>query len=219
MTRNNITSELLADLKTKAQAATPGPWCTCLNAEKVMSRPHPDWGCVYADVQSCKTGEVLEACQLLRVNGNLVSEEEETYAREKFFTEGIRTNPGLMGANAEYIAAANPTVVLALIAEIENIRSRMSDVEYSRKVTGQSLYELLSEAHARAERLEKEAQWLAKHCEGEEQCPYLALQWGETHAPKWCNALDTIEDGFECFEDPVDCWRKVAREAAAEQKA
>lgn len=63
----------------------------------------------------------------------------------------------------------------------------------------------LQEAHAR---LEKEADWLAMKLADEDTCPYL-----NNYAPEWCTCLDTPEDGFECHEDPKECWLKAAREA------
>lgn len=66
--------------------------------------------------------------------------------------------------------------------------------------------------------LEKEADWLAKNCEGEDQCPYLAFYrdlQGNVR-PKWCNCLDN-GDEFDCDESVSDCWRKAAREAVEKE--
>ncbi len=117
-----ISQSSLNKLKELAEKATPGPWCTCLTAEKIMGRKHPDWGCVYANVPGSKTGNILEGCQLLSVNSNLMTEEEKATARKMFFNDSIQTNPGIMGNSAEYIAAANPSVILALIEILENIK-------------------------------------------------------------------------------------------------
>ena len=54
--------------------------------------------------------------------------------------------------DAAYIAAAHPSVMLALLSRIEDLE----------KIVAGSLYGLYAEAHARAERLEKEADWLAR---------------------------------------------------------
>lgn len=70
------------------------------------------------------------------------------------------------------------------------------------------------------ETLEKEVDWLAEHCEGKDQCPYMAFQWGDppdNKRPDWCVCTDTQEDGFDCDEDPVECWRKAARKAVEAQ--
>ena len=66
--------------------------------------------------------------------------------------------------------------------------------------------------------LEKEAAWLAQYCEGQDQCPYLALNW-EYNPPDWCQCTDTIEEGFDCYMNPIECWREAARNAIAQGNA
>lgn len=159
MGKIEITPELIAELKKKAQAATPGPWSS-------MNDPADDFDFDTAFITTKKRHK-----------------ESRVAIAEVGFVDADNEFGDEQRANARYIAAVFPDVVLALLEHME--------------------------------RLEKEAQWLAEFCEGEEQCPYLAFQWGETNSmPKWCTALDTIEDGFECEEYSVDCWRRIAREIA-----
>lgn len=99
-----ITSELLADLKDKAQKATAGPWvyydeCVYLaydpsNKNRVhdWSSRHPRFICDFDD-------------------GEYHQYESTEEAR----------------ANAHYVAAANPAVMLALIARIEELAQESMD--------------------------------------------------------------------------------------------
>lgn len=147
MSKVEIPAELLADLKRKAQKATPGPWAF--------------W--------------ILEG-PLLGGNYQVRSHADPD---EDFVCRHVES-----AANAKYIAAASPDAVLALVERIE--------------------------------KQEKEADWLAKNCQGVDNCPYLALGW-ENDRPDWCQCTDTVEDGFDCYEDPIDCWREAAREAVEGQ--
>lgn len=232
MTRNNITSELLADLKAKAEKATPGPWCVWLVKDSsvfgatcfVRSHADPDEEWVARNVETRANGEYIAAANP-DVALALIRELERLHRIVDFQTRAM--------ADCKQVAKiAWGGEVQSPYPDHNSSEEDMAEqaIWLDYPLCGGSGYvgdcddaaqELkchLEKCRKDNDRLEKEAQWLAKHCEGEEQCPYLSLQWGETHAPKWCNALDTIEDGFECFEDPVDCWRKVAREAVAEQK-
>lgn len=82
-----ITSELLEDLKDKAQKATQGEWGILQPSQT------GGWGtCVSTDI--------------LTPNGNIICS-----------MKGSKRNQRI--ANSEYIAAANPDVILTLIAKIE----------------------------------------------------------------------------------------------------
>lgn len=94
-------------------------------------------------------------------------------------------------ADLEYIRTVSPDVGLALIEEIRRLRKENA-------------------------LLIKQVSWLAKNCQGEQNCPYLALGWGDGRSG-WCCGLDTAEDGFECDEDPVECWLKASSEAVEGQ--
>ena len=84
-----ITAELLADIKAKAEKAHQGPW-------------------------SVETGLVGEICIMKKVEGDH-SIRQFQLAEMKYL--GTRED-------AEYMAAANPDVVLSLIVEIEKHRSK-----------------------------------------------------------------------------------------------
>lgn len=146
-----ITPELLADLKAKAQEATPGPWeKDCLrNIFRKPQNRDEDWQPI------------------------VLAKEKHG----KYF-------PG--PENTAFIAAASPDIVLALIAELEDLRSKedaqkwacgeCQEVEQELKQKVERLQEenirLKVELHdldssggemaKDCRRLEKEADWLAE---------------------------------------------------------
>lgn len=89
-----ITHELLADLKDKAQKIKFDTWH--------VLRPRNSDGCGY-----CVIGDTLgEIIARIKGNGTII--------------KGEYVGPrNMIPRNAEYIAAANPAVILALIAKIE----------------------------------------------------------------------------------------------------
>ena len=101
----------------------------------------------------------------------------------------INTVGGNNGQDLDYISAMSPDVAKAMVQEISRLRKDLVLVT-------------------------KQLNWLAKYCEGEQNCPYLALGW-ENGRSEWCYCNDSPEDGFECDEDPVECWLKAACEATA----
>lgn len=223
-------------LKELAQEAPPGPWATCLNAIEIFGRPHPDWGCVYATIEH--DGITIEGCHLLRVNSNLMTDVEEREARKEYYNTGNQVNPGLMGKVAEYIAAANPTAILELVADYERLQKEYvelqdisSDPEIlndpqalttcyfaGRMAEGREKNREMDKLLEENEQLKKEADWLAKNGKGEDQCPYLAFyrHLSGNARPKWCNCLDNGEE-FDCDEYAPDCWRKAAHEAVEKE--
>lgn len=92
-------------------------------------------------------------------------------------------------ADLDYICTVSPDVGLALVEEIRRLRKE----------------NLL---------LIKQLRWLAKWGQGEQNCPYLALGWRDGRS-EWCYCNDSPESGFECDEDPVECWLKAACEAVS----
>lgn len=99
-----ITPELLADLKDKAQKATAGPWVydrsgVDLDYEPENKRTY-GYGCDNRFVCDLNDGEYHE----------YESETEQD-------------------ANGEYIATANPAVMLALIAKIEELQKQIRCLE------------------------------------------------------------------------------------------
>ena len=101
-----IPDELLADLKAKALAATPGPW---------HYRPdqYDDWGWVRGPVID-RTEVEGGPYQYAVARGMLGGSQPFG-----FENECRRQGVDPYGPNAQFIAAANPSTILSLIAEIE----------------------------------------------------------------------------------------------------
>lgn len=124
-------------------------------------------------------------------------------------------------ANAAYIAALSPDVALALVDEIERLNKEIKSLREIENGLSEDNFSLSSqyvEDNKKIAQLEKEAAWLAQYCECQDQCPYLALNW-EYNPPDWCQCTDTIEEGFDCYMNPIECWREAARNAIAQGNA
>lgn len=153
-----ITTEFLADLKAKAEAATPGPW-----AFKVWSG---------------QGTAVHIKQQLVAGNGAWVA--------------------SYVNANcADYIAAANPAVVLALIAHIKKLEAENHDLRNLQDPHALTAAHMIGyekgrdEARAKIERLEKEADWLAEQA--------------------------SLTGDYIDGQDSKEVWRELARRAVEEQ--
>lgn len=106
----------LAELRAKAEAATPGPWI-------VWNGPEYEGGgadlCIGA-------GETWLANMDHRING-----------QNPFGFPGwaqvsecdIASTSDEQAANAAFIAAADPTTLLALVDEVERLRARVAELE------------------------------------------------------------------------------------------
>lgn len=107
-------------LEKLAGEATPGPWATYGNSQEILGgQICSGWHDVYGLVD----GEIWV---LMAMNSNMVEEEERQLpATEKDVRR--KYAPGQAGRNARYVAAANPAVVLALIAEVRRHRSADDD--------------------------------------------------------------------------------------------
>lgn len=107
-------------LEKLAGEATPGPWATYGNSQEILGgQICSGWHDVYGLVD----GEIWV---LMAMNSNMVEEEERQLpATEKDVRR--KYAPGQAGRNARYVAAANPAVVLALIAEVRRHRSAKDD--------------------------------------------------------------------------------------------
>lgn len=103
-------------LEKLAGEATPGPWATYGNSQEILGgQICSGWHDVYGLVD----GEIWV---LMAMNSNMVEPEElQLPATEKGFRR--KSAPGQAGKNARYVAAANPAVVLALIAEVRHGRA------------------------------------------------------------------------------------------------
>ena len=107
-------------LEKLAGEATPGPWATYGNSQEILGgQVCSGWHDVYGLID----GEIWV---LMAMNSNMVEpEERQLPATEKDVRR--KYAPGQAGRNARYVAAANPAVVLALIAEIRRHRSAKDD--------------------------------------------------------------------------------------------
>lgn len=118
-----------SELKAAAMAATPGPWIL--------------------DDDSWSEGDNANVSTEERYDGRIVSIAQiEGGGSESGFDEPFSTE---QQANARYITAANPAVVLALLAELEAKDKRIAELEAEEEVWGSAALKHL----ARAEEAEK----------------------------------------------------------------
>ena len=110
MTTNE--TELRAGLRAKAEAATPGEWRVAMGG----------WS-----AGGTHDGGMIEAC---RPNGLYRKLEDGTMEPQfdgrqiaSFYTSTVPQDEGI--ANAAYIAAANPSVVIALLDRIEELEGAL----------------------------------------------------------------------------------------------
>lgn len=111
----------LDELEELAGEATPGPWATYGNSQEILGgQVCSGWHDVYGLID----GEIWV---LMAMNSNMVEpEERQLPATEKDVRR--KYAPGQAGRNARYVAAANPAVVLALIAEVRRHRSAKEEI-------------------------------------------------------------------------------------------
>ena len=148
-------------------------------------------------------------------DGEVYSEDQDDFPVD--IIEGICVEQ----SDAAFIAAASPDVVLAMASEIERLNKEIKSLREIENGLSEDNFSLSSqyvEDNKKIAQLEKEAAWLAQYCEGQDQCPYLALNW-EYNPPDWCQCTDTIEEGFDCYMNPIECWREAARNAIAQGNA
>lgn len=110
-------------------------------------------------------------------------------------------NPWGFAFAIEYINKCDPALILSMIAEIE----KMQKADEIAECTSASLYGLYAEAHARAERIEKEADWLATELEK------------RVHGCEWCSEIVCSRYYSSCGYHGPDNWREAARRAVEEQ--
>lgn len=111
-----LTPEQLADLRGKAEAATPGPWANGETIDDLFNADPIDWWLIYAG--NDELGFPVKT--ICRATG-YATEEEEKEAREHHRHTGKIKDPGQGGRNAAYIAAANPVTVLQLLDMVERL--------------------------------------------------------------------------------------------------
>ncbi len=103
MSQIEITPALLSDLRQKAEAAGGRPW-EVQDRRRSMRSPHYH----------------------IAVVDDYWQDEAELLIAETIGGKGQK-----VWANANHMAAANPAVVLALVAEVERLRNRLDAIECS----------------------------------------------------------------------------------------
>ena len=80
----------------------------------------------------------------------------------------------------------------------------------------------IRELEAENTRINKEADWLAEYS-ARDECPLETLGWDKNpeDCPQWCDWHYDVNDnvyGSDCSGGYVECWRKAAQEAVAEEE-
>lgn len=123
-----MTDTELDALEAAAKAATPGPWACSDNVHELFGELPFDWWIIYARDQESKC--TIPVC---RMSQYLCTADEEIAGREAYLKGDVK-DPGQSGNNARYIAAANPAVVLEMIAELRQARDYIKAfVEFHQK--------------------------------------------------------------------------------------
>lgn len=137
----------LNELKAKAEAATPGPW-------RVEDSPWMDDFAHWEDCDRAKQvwaqNEDGEDEEMLECNDRANHPGELTGP----FTVDVGDYYALSEANADYIAAVSPDVVLKLIAEVERLRAD-NRAKQLRDALGEWAREAVLELSAEVKRLRK----------------------------------------------------------------
>ena len=102
--------------------------------------------------------------------------------------------------NTKYIAAANPTVILALIEHIERLEEDFDAAARS-----------AADESVKAVKLDEEADWLAEYS-ARDECPLETLGWDKNpeDRPQWCDWHYDVNDnvyGSDCSGGCAECWR------------
>ena len=192
-----ITSELLTDLKERAEKAMPGPWAYGTDAEKCGAK-YPDTNRVYA---------------------NLHPQDDHVYG----ILLSVNHNLKICDTTAAYIAAANPTMILELIAELEYWQG-YADVlekeksayyrEFDRLAKELGVFEKTDPGNPETfrvfaeifDQLKKEANWLAAKANDAGNC-----------LDRKCPQTDFPANKKLYYEKCVACWREAARKAVSNE--
>lgn len=182
-TRKPMTQEELAEIRELAEAATPGPWYGCFEPkENMIEARGAKWVMGLSPVSCPFTESLIETC------GEDVISSFECPKQVLISTDDL-----------EYMVAANPKTVLALLDEVKRLREEVA-------------------------RLDKEADWLVKVLSlFTEECPYRFYLNYEERIP--LPPVDGCEWQWpECHECdiaqkyPGKCWRETARKAVEEEE-
>lgn len=138
MSAIDLSTESLLARRALAEKATPGPWANYDTVKSLFGCEPFDWGNVYARLHDNRLWIIMS------MNNNMITEEE----KEQAWKDKRKYDPGQSGKNAAFVAANDPTTVIATIGEIIRLRGEV-------------------------ERLEKEADWLAENCWKKTDCEYI----------------------------------------------
>lgn len=147
MSSIDLSSEALTRLKTLAQKATPGPWETFY---PVTRSPIDD--ILYITSEERRIDGLFDVAQIHNTSPNQPEQKVGKYICEQ-------------RANAAFIAAAHPGVLLAMCEEIARLRAQVATQEVLSGEDDACMTQLEVERDALEEqvaRLEKEADWLAR---------------------------------------------------------
>lgn len=127
-----LTDEFLADLEAKADAATSGPWT------------HDDGNIFSKPLSSARHAAIADAIK------NSTAFEQDDW--EDGFIAKCDQDLANFEADSEFIAAANPTTIKALVAEVR----RLKTAEHSSAMILDEIASWLSEMSDVVEELRKE---------------------------------------------------------------
>lgn len=182
-TRKPMTQEELAEIRELAEAATPGPWYGCFEPkENMIEARGAKWVMGLSTVSCPFTESLIETC------GEDVISSFECPKQVLISTDDL-----------EYMVAANPKTVLALLDEVKRLREEVA-------------------------RLDKEADWLVGMLSHyTEDCPLkFSLVYEEMFPiPKidGCDGSWPDDDYFDCTNPtPEKCWREAARKSVEEEE-
>lgn len=183
-TRKPMTQEELAEIRELAEAATPGPWYGWFEPkENMIEARGAKWVMGLSPVSCPFTESLIETC------GEDVISSFECPKQVLISTDDL-----------EYMVAANPKTVLALLDEVKRLR------EENKRLCGE------------LERVHEEADWLAESLEIESpycyECEFKDERYCEYEENiTWCaHAPDGTNDTCD------QSWRKAARKAIEEER-
>lgn len=172
-TRKPMTQEELAEIRELAEAATPGPWYGWFEPkENMIEARGAKWVMGLSPVSCPFTESLIETC------GEDVILSFECPKQVLISTDDL-----------EYIVAANPKTVLALLDEVKRLREEVA-------------------------RLDKEADWFIEYIWNKDifRCP-MPEGYKCEHKLKHICCLDSEET-----EIRGRCWREAARKAVEEEE-
>ena len=179
-TRKPMTQEELAEIRELAEAATPGPWYGCFEPkENMIEARGAKWVMGLSPVSCPFTESLIETC------GEDVISSFECPKQVLISTDDL-----------EYMVAANPKTVLALLDEVKRLREEVA-------------------------RLDKEADWLVGMLSHyTEDCPlkFKVVYEVRFPIPKIDQCSGQESDIEDCAYIPSQCWREAARKAMEEER-